>query len=129
MARVVLISSDLMLYATVEGAARAHGATFVSARGADDAVAALGPDAGLVAVDLGSFRGDLAALLAACRAAAPGAQVVAFGPHVQGGLLKGAADAGCDRVMARGAFCQEVGRLVEGALGAPPAQPPAQPPS
>ena len=56
--------------------------------------------AAVVIVDLARLR-DLAAELAAVRAAAPAARILGFGPHVEGAALEAARAAGADLVLPR----------------------------
>jgi hypothetical protein len=66
----------------------------------------------VVVVDLSRFSGDV---VAAVRSIAPDARIVAFGPHVDEGLLASARDAGADTVLPRSRFFRDPA----GALGAP----------
>ena len=91
---VVAYVSDLMDRSKVQAAVA--GATFVR-----DPAAAAGAD--VVVVDLARFAG----VVAAVRVAAPGARIVAFGPHVDDVLLEEARAAGADAVMARSQFFRD----------------------
>lgn len=51
-------------------------------------------------------------LLAEVRAAAPGARVVGFAPHVDDATMRRARDAGADVVLARSRFFRDVGAVV-----------------
>ena len=88
---VVAYVTDLMDRSKVQSAV--DGVMF-----ARDPAAAAGAD--VVLVDLARF-GDA---VAAIRAHAPDARIVAFGPHVDDELLQRARDAGADAVMARSQF-------------------------
>ena len=92
--RIVAITSDLMDRSRISGAV--DGVEF--ARGA---AACAGAD--VVLIDLARD----AALVAAVRAAAPGARIVAFGPHVDTELLEQAARDGADAVLPRSKFFQD----------------------
>jgi DNA-binding NarL/FixJ family response regulator len=92
--RIVAYVSDLMDRSRVQAAV--DGITFVS-----DPTAAAGAD--VVLVDLARF----AAAIAAIRAAAPEARIVAFGPHVDEELLDRAATAGADTVLPRSRFFRD----------------------
>ena len=91
---VVAYVSDLMDRSKVQSAV--DGVTF-----ARDPVSAAG--AAVVLVDLARF-GDA---VAAIRAQAPDARIVAFGPHVDDALLRGATEAGADVVLARSQFFRD----------------------
>jgi len=68
---------------------------------ARDPAAAAGAD--VVIIDLARF----ADVVAAIRAQAPDARIVAFGPHVDDELLRGAGEAGADVVLARSQFFRD----------------------
>jgi len=72
-------------------------ATFVR-----DAAAVAGSD--VVVVDLARHSGDVAAI----RAAAPDALIVAFGPHVDEASFATAQRDGADRILARSQFFRDV---------------------
>jgi DNA-binding NarL/FixJ family response regulator len=76
---------------------------------------ALGPECRLALIDLGMPALDLSGSLAAIRAAAPAARVVAFGPHVDEDLLKSAQQAGCDLVLPKSQFHKRYSELVRDA--------------
>jgi hypothetical protein len=76
------------------------------ARSADDCA-----EATVVLVDLTRHGGDVAAV----RAAAPGAHIVAFGPHVDDGALAAARADGADTVLPRSRFFADVVAATEGA--------------
>jgi hypothetical protein len=71
-------------------------------------------DAAVVLVDLARHAGDIAAV----RAAAPGARIVAFGPHVDDAALAQARTDGADVVLPRSKFFGDVAGVVAGAAGA-----------
>ena len=92
--RIVAITSDLMDRSRISGAV--DGIEF-----ARDAADCTGAD--VVVIDLARD----AALVAAVRGAAPGARIVAFGPHVDTELLEQAARDGADTVLPRSKFFQD----------------------
>jgi DNA-binding NarL/FixJ family response regulator len=92
--KVVAFVTDLMDRSKVQAAV--PDATF--ARDPADAA-----DADVVVVDLVRFGDAIAAL----RTAAPGARIVAFGPHVDDELLARAGEAGADSVMPRSLFFRD----------------------
>jgi DNA-binding NarL/FixJ family response regulator len=91
---VVAFVTDLMDRSKVQAAV--PGATF-----ARDPAAAAGAD--VVVVDLARFGDTIGDI----RAHAPGARIVAFGPHVDDELLARAGEAGADVVMARSRFFRD----------------------
>lgn len=71
-------------------------------------------DATVVLVDLARHGGDVAAV----RAAAPGARIVAFGPHVDDDALTAARADGADAVLPRSRFFSDVVAATVAAAGA-----------
>ena len=101
--RALLFSSDLMLISSVQGIANRHGVELVIASMMDAAVnSSAGAQA--MAIDLRTQGLQLTSLVPSLRARAPGATLLAFGPHVQTEALAEAAAAGCDEVVTRGQF-------------------------
>jgi AmiR/NasT family two-component response regulator len=92
--KIVAITSDLMDRSRIGGAV--DGVEF-----ARDAAACAGAD--VVVIDLARNAG----LVAAARAAAPGARIVAFGPHVDTEVLEQARADGADAVLPRSRFFQD----------------------
>lgn len=58
----------------------------------------------LVIIDLSVPGLEIASLVTAVRAAAPGAHILAYAPHVHVDKLAAAQAAGCDQVMSNGQF-------------------------
>lgn len=99
----LLITTDLMATSSAEGDARRVGvelAIVAPAAATESATVSTR----LVAIDLTAPIGDLTALIEGLRAAAPGATLVAYGPHVHEARLAAARDAGCELVISRGQF-------------------------
>ena len=92
--RIVAMTSDLMDRSRISGAVA--GVEFST-----DPSAAAGAD--VVVIDLARH----AASVAAVRAAAPAARIVAFGPHVDAEAFARAADDGADEVLPRSRFFQD----------------------
>jgi DNA-binding NarL/FixJ family response regulator len=92
--KLVALTSDLMDRSRISGAVG-------DVEFARDAVACAGAD--VVVVDLARHAGDVAAV----RAAAPTARIVAFGPHVDEALLVQATRDGADVVLPRSRFFQD----------------------
>jgi hypothetical protein len=92
--RIVAITTDLMDRSRISGAV--DGVEF-----ARDADGCAGAD--VVVIDLARA----AALVGPVRAAVPGARIVAFGAHVDTGVLEQAVDDGADVVLPRSKFFQD----------------------
>jgi DNA-binding NarL/FixJ family response regulator len=72
-------------------------------------------DCRLALVDLTLDGVNLPAAVAAIRAGAPAARIIAYGPHVDEAALADAADAGCDSVLSRGQFHKQYAELLKAA--------------
>ena len=114
MSHVIALVDDLMFLSRIRGAARGCGAVVGAARTALDLVAGARAGARLVLVDADSSRLPWADAVRALRSEAPFASlpVVAFVSHVHPERAEEARAAGCSRVLARGAFVQELPRLL-----------------
>ena len=66
----------------------------------------------LALLDLGTVTGAVSELISELRTGNPGCKVIAYGPHVHVDRLIEAQNAGCDEVLARGAFSREITRLL-----------------
>jgi DNA-binding response OmpR family regulator len=111
--RVLLVSGDLMAGSWIGGPAKEAGlAVDVAPSLADGVRRAAAAGYRLVVIDLASARGNIAELVSATKTRSPSAELIAFGPHVQDALLEAAQAAGCDRVLTRGQFNAQVGKIV-----------------
>ncbi len=109
-AHIAALVRDLMFAARVRGVAPAAAVT----QRAEDLPGLVGPDTRLVIVELeaaGAFE-----QLPGVKERAPGARLVAFGPHVQEEKLEAARGAGAE-VMPRGQFVKRLPELVAMAGG------------
>ena len=70
-------------------------------------------DCRLALIDLTLDRLNLPAAVKAIQAAAPQAEIIAYGPHVDHAVLADAKDAGCHQVLTRGQFNQQYGELLQ----------------
>jgi CheY-like chemotaxis protein len=106
----LMLCDDLIFFSRVSGAARAAGLTVRMVRSAADLLAAVrtAPPAGVI-VDVHNPDLDLPALLAQLKEVYPAMpRVIAYGSHVEAAVLKAARTAGCDRVMPRSQFVEEL---------------------
>lgn len=117
MSRVLALVDDLLFLSRIREAARGTGADVRPVRGPADLVASAHDGARLVLVDADSPRLRWAEAVSALRAdpAVASLPVVAFFSHVHANRADEARAAGCSRVLARGAFVQELPRLIEAA--------------
>ena len=118
MARSVLAAvEDLLFRSKISETAERVGVEAAFPRNPEkllDALRASPPD--LLVVDLNSARFKPLELLRAVKsdAALRGVRTVGFLSHVQGDLALAAREAGCDRVMARSAFVENLPRVLSG---------------
>lgn len=115
MPSVLFLTNDMMFSSRVLGAASALGIE-CKLIGQPQQLAGLSAgDCRLALVDLGLQPLDLPATVAAIRAAAPAAKIVAFGPHVDEQLLARATSSGCDLVLPRSQFHKQYVELLRAA--------------
>jgi DNA-binding NarL/FixJ family response regulator len=105
----LLLSDDLIFTSRVTGTARAIGAEIRVARDwAGLLVLARERTPDGVIVDLSNPGLNIAEFVAALKALDPPPRVVAYGSHVDTATLRAARDAGCDLVMPRSQFVEEL---------------------
>ncbi len=109
-AAVLLLSDDLIDTSRIAGAGRAAGVAVRSARHLGGLAALARQEApALVLVDLANPGLSVADLLGVLRQVCPvPPRVVAFGPHVDAAGLRAAREAGCDAVLPRSAFFEQL---------------------
>jgi CheY-like chemotaxis protein len=114
MSRVLALVDDLLFLSRIREAARGTGTDVRTVRGAADLLAGAREGGCLVLVDADSSRLPWTDAVAALRAdpALDSLPVVAFLSHVHAERAEAARAAGCTRVLARGAFVQELPRLI-----------------
>lgn len=106
----LMLCDDLIFFSRVSGAARASGVSVRMVRTADDLLKAAqeAPPSGVI-VDVHNPGLDLAELLAKLKEVCTTMpRVIAYGSHVEAQVLRAARQAGCDRVMPRSQFVQEL---------------------
>ena len=110
----LLLSDDLIFTSRITGTARAGGLTVRTARSAQELAALAGQRCPTcVLLDLGNPGLDVPELLGKLRTACPHMpRVVAYGSHVDAAGLRAARDAGCDIVLPRSAFVEQLPREV-----------------
>lgn len=109
---IVAVTTDLLVAAPIEHAARQRGLPFRSL--APDALGEVELDRSptLVLLDLTSTTGVAETVRHIRTRFGESVPVVAFGPHVHVESLQAAREAGCDQVLTRGQFHQQVMNLV-----------------
>lgn len=106
----LMLCDDLIFFSRVSGTARAAGLVVKQVRTADAMLnAARQAPPNCVILDLQNEGLDLAALLAQLREACPAMpRTVAFGSHVEAETLRAARRLGCDLVMPRSQFAEQL---------------------
>lgn len=112
---ILMLSADLMFASRVSGAAARLGMTLQTAATPAMLLERLAtPEAGAVLVlDLTTRGFDPRQWVSQFRQAAnPPIKILAYGPHVQEGLLSAATEAGCDEVFTRGQFNAQMDQIL-----------------
>jgi CheY-like chemotaxis protein len=109
-AAVLLLSDDLLDASRIVAAGRDHSVAVKRARDVGELVALARQEAPrLVLVDLANPGLSVPSLIEALRAACPVMpRVIAYGPHVDAAGLRAARLAGCDPVLPRSAFVEQL---------------------
>jgi DNA-binding NarL/FixJ family response regulator len=111
MGRVVALMDDIFFQMKVAETAKHLGIEFKVATNTDALLSLLEPRPQLVIVDLNARNQPLDAIVK-LRAAAKDIRVVAFLSHVQRELAEQARIAGCDEVMPRSSFTQNLAEIL-----------------
>ncbi len=104
----LLLSDDFLFGSKITATARSLGLTVKTARNVDALLGLRAPAPRCVVIDLANPGLDIAQLAHALRAVAPPPFLVAYGSHVDAATLKAARDAGCDVVLPRSKFVEEL---------------------
>jgi hypothetical protein len=124
MTHVLFLSNDLMFASRAQAAAHGAGAQVAIQSAASLTAAAVPADCRLAIIDLAAAAQDaLPGIVAVVRSGSPTARILAFGPHVDEGLLAAAREAGCDDVWSRGQFHQRLSELMRTVTGSPTSTP------
>jgi DNA-binding NarL/FixJ family response regulator len=111
MGRVVALMDDIFFQMKVAETAKHLGIEFKVATNADALLGLLEPRPQLVIVDLNARNQPIDAIVK-LRAASKDIRVVAFLSHVQRELAEQARNAGCDEVMPRSSFTQNLAEIL-----------------
>ena len=117
----LLLSDDLLFRSRITGTADALGLTVHTVRTADELLRqaeTLRP--ACVLLDLHNPSLDVAAVVGRLKEQRPAPRVIAYGSHVEAATLRRAREAGCDRVLPRSQFVEELPQALPAWL-APPA--------
>jgi CheY-like chemotaxis protein len=120
MSHVIALVDDLMFLSRIREAARGAGAEVRTVRDVEALAESVRAGGRLVLVDADSSRLPWEKAVRALRGAeGDSVPVVAFLSHVHKSRAEAARAAGCTRVLARGAFVQELPRLLASATSDP----------
>jgi hypothetical protein len=111
MSFALVLSPDLMAVSSISSAARHAGWTLQTIMQPSELLEKGTADLAILILDLAAIKQPLSEIVQQARLVAPGVSVIAFGPHVQGDVLREAADAGCDLVCTRGEFMRRLSTL------------------
>ncbi len=112
---ILVVIPDLMFQSRVREHAQALDFEITSADTMDEAMEALERSPALLVLDLHAMGLDTAALAADAKARE--VSVLAFGRHTETGVLKAAREAGCDAVVVRSTFVEELPQLLRELAG------------
>jgi CheY-like chemotaxis protein len=117
MATFLLLIPDLLFSVRVTDAARALGHTARDVANADALLAAARADADAIVIDT-QVRTPWQAAVQTLKTdpATAHIPILAFGPHVDVAAARGAVGAGCDRIVTRGKFANEMPHLLDALL-------------
>jgi len=111
MGRVVALMDDIFFQMKIAETAKHLGIEFKVATNTDALLSLLEPRPQLVIVDLNARNQPIDAIVK-LRAASKDVRVVAFLSHVQRELAEQAKNAGCDEVMPRSSFTQNLAEIL-----------------
>ena len=116
MADAIVLIDDLFFQAKLFETAKLTGITLETAASGEQLLkAASASPAALVIVDLNARQGALDAVEQICKAPGSPRRVIAFLSHVQTDLAERARAAGCQDVMPRSKFTQNLAEILRGA--------------
>lgn len=114
---VLYLTKDLIFSSRVCSLARAAGIT-IDVSSSIDASLTKG-DTALVIIDLGLPQLDIAAAVCQLRETARDVKIMAYGPHVDAAMLAAAERAGCDLVLPRSQFDQQIAAILRESTSSP----------
>ena len=113
--KILAVIPDLMFQSSVREQAQALGFEITTADTMNEAIAGLERSPGLLVLDLHAMGIDTVALAADAKARE--VRVLAFGRHTETGVLRAAREAGCDAVVVRSTFVEDMPQLLRELAG------------
>lgn len=104
----ILLCDDLLFSSRITATARAAGLPMRIVRSFAEIESMAGNDARCVIIDLSLMPANIANAVARIRTAQRQPFVVAYGSHVDAALLRSAREAGCDVVLPRSKFVEQL---------------------
>lgn len=114
-ARVLVLTTDLLFTSKISGTAQSLKVPSRTVPSTQRLVASVGPQTLLAIVDLGLAEVTPADLRAIRQALPAGARLVAYGSHVDAERLRAAQEAGCDEVLPRSRFVDQLAAILRSA--------------
>jgi CheY-like chemotaxis protein len=116
--KIVAVVSDLMFGVKIQGAAKRAGLETVFVKTKERAIDEAKQDPALIIVDLNDGGVDALELIGELKASEETRRVrlLAFVSHVQADLIRAAKEKGCDQVLPRSAFSNNVQGILEKAV-------------
>ena len=113
--KAILVCTDLIFSSKITGTAKELNVDISVALSTAGAVKTVTPDTNLVLVDLSNPANTSESDLVALKQALPAtAKLIAYGSHVDIARLEAARRAGCDAVLPRSAFVQQLVDILSG---------------
>jgi DNA-binding NarL/FixJ family response regulator len=108
---ILYLTKDLLFSSRVCSLAKQHGATIdvncvVDADTTEDATLAI--------IDLSMQQLNVTEVIRLLREKSSELKIIAYGPHVNTDMLTAAEQAGCDMVLPRSQFNQQIGPIIDG---------------
>ena len=112
--KVVAVLSDLMFIVKIQDAAKRVGLPVVFVKTSEDAIAAARKQPAVILLDLNAPNLDVLSLISALKAEVQTSNIslVGYVSHVQADLKHAAQERGCDQVIARSAFSQNLSAIL-----------------
>jgi CheY-like chemotaxis protein len=113
--KILAVVEDLFFTVKINESAKRAGMPIEFVKSEQDAIARAAVGPALIIIDLNCARIDPLKLIASLKAdpATGGISVIGYLSHVQGELKQQAQEAGCDMVMARSAFSQNLPQILK----------------
>ena len=113
MAKLLLVSGDLMLFSRLQEATQRCGLTKTISANGSNAAARCDKACRIAIIDLQTDGDNIGGMVAELRRANPNVSIIAVGPHVHEQKLQQAEQAGCDLVVSRGQLDRNAATIIQ----------------